>query len=171
MNNPATRTYIVGVIERTISYFKVEAESASEAAENWQDGEFWDRDDEALDAEGPCNIREEQSDGRRVMIPRSQWETAPPAVEGRHEEQRTTPVDGLPARFDDYEIGPCRRFREDGERDHFYYEPCPPDEADVWTLYGQISGQGVEAIGDFASCAVAEQVYARITGRRYGGNR
>jgi hypothetical protein len=74
----------------------------------------------------------------------------------------------LPARFDAYEIGPCRRFREDGDRDRFYYEPCKPEEADVWTLYGHIPGEGGEAIGDFESCKLAEQVYARITGRSYG---
>ena len=74
----------------------------------------------------------------------------------------------LPTRFDEYEIAPCRRFHEDGDRDRFYYESCGPEEADVWTLYGHIPGQGVEAIGDFASCDLAEQVYARITGRSYG---
>lgn len=42
----------------------------------------------------------------------------------------------LPARFDAYEIAPCRRFREDGERDRFYYELCTPEDADVWALYG-----------------------------------
>jgi hypothetical protein len=80
----------------------------------------------------------------------------------------TSPVAGLPARFDAYEIAPCRRFREDGDRDRFYYEPCKPEEADVWTLYGHIPGEGVEAIGDFESCKQAEQVYARITGDAYG---
>ena len=80
----------------------------------------------------------------------------------------TSPVPGLPARFDAYEIAPCRRFREDGDRDRFYYEPCQPEEADVWTLYGHIPGEGVEAIGDFESCEQAEQVYVRITGRPYG---
>jgi hypothetical protein len=74
----------------------------------------------------------------------------------------------LPKRFDAYEIAPCRRFREEGEGYRFYYEPCAPEEADVWTLYGHIPGQGVEAIGDFASCELAEEVYARITGERYG---
>jgi len=74
----------------------------------------------------------------------------------------------LPTRFDAYEIAPCRRFREDGERDRFYYETCMPEEADVWTLYGHIPGQGVEAIGDFESCELAEQVYGRITGEPYG---
>jgi hypothetical protein len=74
----------------------------------------------------------------------------------------------LPTRFDAYEIAPCQRFREEGEGDRFYYEPCEPEEADVWTLYGHIPGQGAEAIGDFTSCELAEEVYARITGERYG---
>jgi hypothetical protein len=82
-------------------------------------------------------------------------------------ESVTTSAD-LPTRFDAYEIAPCRRLREDGDRDRFYYEPCKPEEADVWTLYGHIPGQGVEAIGDFESCELAEQVYARITGDAYG---
>ena len=79
-----------------------------------------------------------------------------------------SPVPGLPARFDAYEIAPCRRFREDGDRERFYYEPCKPEEADVWTLYGHIPGEGVEAIGDFTTREQAEHIYARITGRRYG---
>jgi hypothetical protein len=79
MTNTATKTYLVGVIERAVSYFKVEAEDAPTAAENWQDGEFWDRDDEALEAEGPCNVREEQPDGTLLMLPRSQWEAVPTA--------------------------------------------------------------------------------------------
>jgi hypothetical protein len=79
MTTTATKTYLVGVIERAISYFKVEAEDAPTAAENWQDGEFWDRDDEALEAEGPCNVREEQPDGPLLMLPRSQWEAVPTA--------------------------------------------------------------------------------------------
>lgn len=83
-------------------------------------------------------------------------------------EESLDPVSTLPARFDAYEIGPCQRFREDGDRDRFYYEPCAPEDADVWTLYGHIPGQGVEAIGDFESCELAEQVYARITGAPYG---
>lgn len=81
MNTSATRTYLVGVIERSLSYFKVEAANAVEAAENWQDGEFWDCDDESLESEGLCNVREEQANGRLVMLPRSQWEAAIPETE------------------------------------------------------------------------------------------
>ena len=49
MTKTATKTYLVGVIERAISYFEVEALDARTAAENWQEGEFRDRDDEALE--------------------------------------------------------------------------------------------------------------------------
>jgi len=74
---------------------------------------------------------------------------------------------GLPTRFDNYEIHPCRRFQEDGDRIRFYYETCEPHEADIWTLYGHIPGQGIEAIGDFETREHALEVFARITGRRY----
>jgi hypothetical protein len=79
MTTTATKTYLVGVIERAIAYYKVEAEDARTAAENWQDGEFHDRDDEALTSEGPCNVRERQPDGSWRNVPPSQWEAAPPA--------------------------------------------------------------------------------------------
>ena len=82
----------------------------------------------------------------------------------------STPDLCLPTQFDDYEIAPCRRLREDGERVRFYYESCEPHEADVWTLYGHIPGQGVQAIGDFDTREHAEEAFARITGRRYSGN-
>ncbi len=78
MTNIETKTYLVGVIERAIAYYEVEAEDASTAAENWQDGEFHDRDDEALESEGPCNVRVEQPDGTWMKLPRSEWEDAPP---------------------------------------------------------------------------------------------
>ena len=74
----------------------------------------------------------------------------------------------LPARFDAYEIAPCRRFEEPGKPGRFYFEPCEPAEADVWTLYGHIPGQGVEAIGDFDTREHAEDTYARITGQAFG---
>jgi hypothetical protein len=68
-------------------------------------------------------------------------------------------------RFDDYEINPCERTKTPDGR--FYYEVCDPDQADIWTLYGHIPGQGVEAIGDFSSFEFAAEVYTRITGRPY----
>ncbi|RUL89449.1 DUF6900 domain-containing protein [Tautonia sociabilis] len=74
-----------------------------------------------------------------------------------------------PARFDGYEINPCRRLQEPDVPGRCYYEPCQPHEADVWTLYGHVTGEGVHAIGDFETREQAEEVVARITGRRYTG--
>lgn len=74
MTNTATKTYLVGVIERIIVYYELKAEDARAAAQNWEDGEFEDRDDAALEAEGPCNVREQQADGSWRRIPRSEWE-------------------------------------------------------------------------------------------------
>lgn len=48
-----------------------------------------------------------------------------------------------------------------------FVEPCEPFEADFWTLYGHITGEGVQAIGDFDTCLHAEEVFARITRRPY----
>src|ERR1043166_4101418 len=79
MTTTATKTYLIGVIERAICYFEVEAKDARTAAENWQEGEFRDRDDEAPDSEGPCNVREQQPDGTFLKLPPSQWEAIPPA--------------------------------------------------------------------------------------------
>jgi hypothetical protein len=71
----------------------------------------------------------------------------------------------LPARFDAYEIHGIREFGKGKDR---YCEQVPDDEAQFWSLYGHIPGQGVECIGDFTTREHAEEVYARITGRRYG---
>jgi hypothetical protein len=73
----------------------------------------------------------------------------------------------LPIRFDDYEIQPSRRYFDADEPDKTFVEPCEPFEADFWTVYGHIPGEGVQAIGDFDTRQHAEEVYARITGRRY----
>src|SRR5438105_1305789 len=82
MTNTATKTYRVGVIERAIAYYEVEAEDARTAAENWQDGEFdGGRDDESLDTEGPCSVRVRQPDGTWRKLPPSEWEDAPAAGE------------------------------------------------------------------------------------------
>ncbi len=77
MTNIAIKTYLVGVIERAIAYYEVKAEDARAAAENWPEGEFHDRDDEALESEGPCNVREEQPDGTFLKLPKSQWGPVP----------------------------------------------------------------------------------------------
>jgi hypothetical protein len=75
-----TKTYQVTVIERALAFYEVEAEDARTAAENWQDGEFDGRDDEALDSEGPCNVREQRPDGTWKKVPKSEWETEPPSA-------------------------------------------------------------------------------------------
>lgn len=71
--------------------------------------------------------------------------------------------------FDNYEISPCRRYEEPDSPGKFYFEVCDPDEADVWTLYGHIPGQGVQAIGDFDTREHAEEVFERITGIGFTG--
>jgi len=73
----------------------------------------------------------------------------------------------LPARFDGYEIQPCRRYIDADEPDRSFVEPCEAFEADFWTVYGHIPGEGVQAIGDFRCRKHAEEVYARITGHPY----
>ena len=74
MTNTAIKTYLVGVIERAIAYYEVEAEDARTAAENWQEGDYHDRDDETLECEGPCNVRVRQPDGAWIKLPRSEWD-------------------------------------------------------------------------------------------------
>ena len=73
--------------------------------------------------------------------------------------------------YDNYEISPCTRTEEPDKPGHFYFEVCEPHEADVWTLYGHIVGEGVEAIGDFATREHAEEVFRRITGIHFTGSR
>ena len=73
--------------------------------------------------------------------------------------------------YDNYEISPCTRTEEPDKPGHFYFEVCEPHEADVWTLYGHIDGEGVEAIGDFATREHAEEVFRRITGIHFTGSR
>lgn len=70
----------------------------------------------------------------------------------------------LPARFDAYEIHGVREF-DDGNGP--YCEQVRDEQAEFWSLYGHIPGQGVDCIGDFATREHAEEVFARITGRRY----
>jgi hypothetical protein len=72
----------------------------------------------------------------------------------------------LPIPFDRYEIHGVREFGRGKSR---HCEQVPDDEAQFWSLYGHIPGQGVECIGDFKSREFAEEVYARITGESYAG--
>ena len=82
-----------------------------------------------------------------------------------------SPVTGaidLTVRFDAYEIHGVGEF-DDGTGK--YCEQVPDDAAEFWSLYGHIPGQGVDCIGDFKTRKHAEEIYARITGRRYGDPR
>lgn len=72
--------------------------------------------------------------------------------------------------YDNYEISPCRRYEEPDSPGRFYFEVCESAEADVWTLYGHINGQGVKAIGDFSAREAAAKVYSRITGQPFKGS-
>lgn len=74
-----------------------------------------------------------------------------------------------PTRFDAYEIQPCRRYVDRDEPQVSFVEPCEPCEADFWTLYGHVPGEGAQAIGDFDTRQHAEEVFARITGCGYIG--
>lgn len=82
-------------------------------------------------------------------------------------DQQFTPTEQLPKQFDEYEILPCRLYRDVDEPDKSLIEPCEPHEAHFWTVYGHIPGEGVQAIGDFDTREHAEEVFARITGRPY----
>jgi hypothetical protein len=72
--------------------------------------------------------------------------------------------------FDNYEISPCRRYEEPDSPGKFYFEVCEPHEADVWTLYGHVNGEGVQAIGDFTNRESAEEIFCRITGLKFTGS-
>jgi hypothetical protein len=71
--------------------------------------------------------------------------------------------------YDNYEISPCRRYEETDSHGKFCFEPCNPEEADVWTLYGHIDGEGAEAIGDFSTREQAEETFLRIAGIPFAG--
>lgn len=58
--------------------------------------------------------------------------------------------------FDSYEVHGCKDFGD-------YVEQVPDAEAQFWSLYGHIPGQGVECIGDFTTREAAEEVQERIT--------
>ena len=72
--------------------------------------------------------------------------------------------------FDNYEISPCGRYEEPDSPGKYYFEVCEPEEADVWTLYGHIPDEGVQAIGDFSKREYAEEAFQRITGIPFTGS-
>jgi hypothetical protein len=71
------------------------------------------------------------------------------------------------ARFDVFEIESRIRHWEDGDPAKPDHSACEEHEADMWRLYGTRHGQDSVCIGEYASRAIAEDVYAGITGRRY----
>jgi hypothetical protein len=70
----------------------------------------------------------------------------------------------LPAPFNGYEIHGVRQFGKGRSR---FCEQVADNDAQFWSLYGHIPGQGLECIGDFKTRELAEEVYARITGHLY----
>ena len=64
--------------------------------------------------------------------------------------------------FDHYEIHGVRLDQDDD-----VFEQVDNGEAEFFSLYGHIPGEGYQCIGDFKSREAAETVYTRITGRRY----
>ena len=66
--------------------------------------------------------------------------------------------------YDAYEISGCCEVRHGA---YTAVEQCEDCDAQFWTLFGHIKGEGVEAIGDFDSREHAEEVYYRITGKSY----
>lgn len=71
--------------------------------------------------------------------------------------------------FDDYEIHPCVLVSET-DYGECYEQVSPADsvQADIWSLYGHIPGEGVMTIGDFTSYTAANEIHQRITGEDYG---
>ncbi|WP_152053053.1 hypothetical protein [Tautonia marina] len=74
--------------------------------------------------------------------------------------------------YDNYEISGCQTLDGAGlpDPDGSITVVCDDDEAQFWTLYGHIEGEGVEAIGDFSSREAAEATYFRITGQPFPGS-
>ena len=65
--------------------------------------------------------------------------------------------------FGGYEIHGCKDFGG-------FVEQVPDAEAEFWSLFGHIPGQGLDCIGDFTSRRHAEEIVARITGEPISPN-
>ena len=76
---------------------------------------------------------------------------------------RPEPARELPIPYDAYEIHGVAAVNAQDT----IYEPVEDADAEMWSLYGHVPDLGVEAIGDFRTRQHAEEVFARITGRRY----
>ena len=62
--------------------------------------------------------------------------------------------------FDTYEIHGCKEYCN-------AVEQVAEEEAQFWSLYGHIPGQGLECIGDFKTRNHAEEVLSRIIGNNH----
>jgi len=82
-------------------------------------------------------------------------------AESKPSKRRGKPV---PMPFDDYEIHGVKEFHQAGDK---WCEQVADSEADYWSLFGHIPGQGLDCIGDFKTRQHAEEIYARVTGRSY----
>jgi hypothetical protein len=70
--------------------------------------------------------------------------------------------------FDNYEISGCKEYLHEGST---FCETVEDDaEADFWTLYGHREGEGVMAIGDFATRDAAEMMYMKIVAEPFSGS-
>ena len=83
------------------------------------------------------------------------------------------PAPELPVPFDAYEIHGMKRLSPQGQEQEPIgrvingCEQVSASEAQFWSLFGHIPGQGLDCIGDFATRQHAEEILARITGRPY----
>jgi len=82
--------------------------------------------------------------------------------------------DNLPTPFDDYEIHGIRRLNaipgQEEDPEGIVIGDCEQvddSQAEFWSLFGHIPGQGLDCIGEFTTREHAEEVYARITGRPF----
>lgn len=74
--------------------------------------------------------------------------------------------------YDNYEISGCRR-KDDKTDPHLLGDTvvrCEDEDAVIWTIYGHIDGQAVEAIGHFPDRKTAENVYQRIVGEPFAAS-
>lgn len=73
--------------------------------------------------------------------------------------------------FDNYEIRGCRHIAVPTETGvDVIAVQCPDSEANCWTLYGHIPGQGLETIRDFPTRKAADEAFQRITGIPFGSH-
>jgi len=64
--------------------------------------------------------------------------------------------------FDFYEIASVKII----DKKTHACEICKPDEADFWTLYGHIPGEGIDAFADCETKEQCEELLQRITGKK-----